>query len=162
MLIDTICTTDWYRGISGVLYIDPVISRLRYGEYMGYFRSPRHIPLTSVWMDDPCPKRPARWVTHWNRNPLSYASRLFKHGVSVSDISRLLGHADETTTLRHYIFGLDDSDTLITKVYEALGCRKNGINTKEAGKVTKSDQKIISFPTSRNPANPHKTLKKRV
>lgn len=92
----------------------------------------------------------------------TYASRLFKHGVSVSDISRLLGHADETTTLRHYIFGLDDSDTLITKVYEALGCRKNGINTKEAGKVTKSDQKIISFPTSRDPANPHKTLKKRV
>ena len=92
----------------------------------------------------------------------TYASRLFKHGVSVSDISRLLGHADETTTLRHYIFSLDDSDTLTTKVYEALGCHKNSINIKETGKVTRGDQKIISFPVPGNPSNPHKTLKKRV
>lgn len=92
----------------------------------------------------------------------TYASRLFQCGVSVSDIGRLLGHADETTTLRHYIFSLDDSDTLTTKVYEALGCNEIGVNTKETGKVTKGDQKIISFPISRNPANPHKTLKKRV
>lgn len=75
----------------------------------------------------------------------TYASRLFEQGVAVSDISKLLGHADETTTLKHYIYSLDNHEELDNKVKQALSVGRdvNGFDTAE--KVTKSDQKIIQF-----------------
>lgn len=73
----------------------------------------------------------------------TYASRLYQNGISISDISRLLGHADETTTLKHYIFSMDDTSEVENKVRNAL--------QSDAEKVTKSDQNIIQFSELKKP-----------
>lgn len=42
----------------------------------------------------------------------TYASTLLHSGVNISIVKDLLGHADETTTLKHYIFNTEeDSET---------------------------------------------------
>lgn len=68
----------------------------------------------------------------------TYASRLYSNGVSVSDIGKLLGHVDETTTLKHYIYSMDDTTELDDRVRNALL-----LNGSENG-ITR-DQKIIRF-----------------
>lgn len=68
----------------------------------------------------------------------TYASRLYSNGVSVSDIGKLLGHVDETTTLKHYIYSMDDTSELDNRVRNALL-----LNRSEIGPT--SDQKIIRF-----------------
>jgi len=80
----------------------------------------------------------------------TYASRLYKNGLSISDISLLLGHADETTTLKHYIFSLDDSSEVDDKVRNAL---KFTEYSHAPNQVTKSDQKIIHFSNRKSPQN---------
>ncbi len=74
----------------------------------------------------------------------TYASRLYDRGVAVSDISKLLGHADETTTWRHYIFSVDDTEERDRKVKEALK-NQNERSAKQEFESTKVNQKIISF-----------------
>lgn len=83
----------------------------------------------------------------------TYASRLYSRGVSVSDIKKLLGHADETTTMKHYIYSMDNDDTLTEKVKKALDL---SFQVADEKKVTKSDQKIIQFPVIKKPQNPCK------
>lgn len=39
----------------------------------------------------------------------TYASTLYQRGISITIISKLLGHADESTTMKHYIFNLSDT-----------------------------------------------------
>ena len=92
----------------------------------------------------------------------TYASRLFESGISVTDIGRLLGHADETTTLKHYIYSFDDMDTITKKVFDALTSENKDGHQSQGEKVTKGDQKIISFSSVKNKENPHKTLQKMV
>lgn len=80
----------------------------------------------------------------------TFASRLYDADVALSDISKLLGHADETTTIKHYIYSMDNADILYKKVISALD--KN----MDIEKVTKSDQKIVTFPTSQAREKAHK------
>lgn len=86
----------------------------------------------------------------------TYASRLYKNGVSISDISKLLGHADETTTLKHYIFSLEDTSQVDKKVRNALKTAENQGVSDIQKKVTKSDQKIIQFTTRIKQEKPRK------
>lgn len=83
----------------------------------------------------------------------TYASRLYDSGVAISDISALLGHADEQTTLKHYIFSLDDTEERDKKVRTALELQKNTPVLSGNGRGTKWDQKIISFPSGKNPGS---------
>lgn len=84
----------------------------------------------------------------------TYASRLYKSGVSISDISRLLGHADETTTLRHYIFSIEDTKAVDDKVEKALELADNKSLNNEG---TKGDQKIVQIFSYRKRKNPENT-----
>ena len=69
----------------------------------------------------------------------TYASTLYKRGIDVLTISKLLGHADIKTTFENYIFELEDEDKIFNDVVNAL---QGDIKSK---KVTKSDQKIVAF-----------------
>ena len=79
----------------------------------------------------------------------TYASILYQNGVPVPVISKLLGHADETTTLKHYIFNVKNNQETEEMVLNALQ-DKSEIN------VTKGDQKIIEFPKGKKLGNPSK------
>ena len=50
----------------------------------------------------------------------TYASVLYQNGVPVTIISKLLGHADESTTLRHYIFNVNNNQETDNLVLNAL------------------------------------------
>ena len=50
----------------------------------------------------------------------TYTSTLFAKDVSVTIISKLLGHADETTTLKYYLFNVEDSQETDAIVLNAL------------------------------------------
>ncbi len=65
----------------------------------------------------------------------TYASTLLHNGVDLSIVKDMLGHADESTTLKHYINNIEDNEETENKVRKALG---------DKGAVT-SDQNIISF-----------------
>lgn len=65
----------------------------------------------------------------------TYGSTLLHNGVNISAVKDMLGHADETTTLKHYI-------------YNTINNQKTGemvLNALSEDKVTKSDQNIIQF-----------------
>ena len=69
----------------------------------------------------------------------TYASTLYKRGIDVLIISKLLGHSDIKTTMDNYIFELEDEEIIFQNVVEAL--QYHGLEEK----VTKGDQKIVSF-----------------
>ena len=50
----------------------------------------------------------------------TYASRLLSNGIDISVVSRMLGHADETTTYKHYIFNTHHEDSTKKKVQDVL------------------------------------------
>ncbi len=68
----------------------------------------------------------------------TYASTLLHNGVNISIVKDMLGHADESTTLKHYIYNTENSRETDEKVLNALGEEKTS-------KSDQSDQKIISF-----------------
>lgn len=85
----------------------------------------------------------------------TYASNLYANDVSISDISYLLGHADESTTLKYYIFSMDDTEERDRKVREAL--RPQDTQKKyEVSESTKVNHNIICFPADRMTQKPHK------
>ena len=74
----------------------------------------------------------------------TYGSTLLHNGVNISAVKDMLGHADETTTLKHYI-------------YNTITNQKTGeivLNALSDNKVTKSDQNIISFFDKKKTENP--------
>ena len=74
----------------------------------------------------------------------TYGSTLLHNGVNISAVKDMLGHADETTTLKHYI-------------YNTITNQKTGeivLNALSDNKVTKSDQNIISFLDKKKTENP--------
>ena len=84
----------------------------------------------------------------------TYASTLLYSGVNVSIVKDMLGHADENTTLKHYIFNTEEeseTDNIVLNVLE--GKKKNDENEKMSeneefvGKERseQSEQKIILF-----------------
>ena len=72
-------------------------------------------------------------IKHIHSVRKTYASKLYSNGVDVPTISKLLGHADEETTRRRYIFSTKSNDENFDAVMKAL----------EKQKVTKSNQNII-------------------
>ena len=79
----------------------------------------------------------------------TYASKLYHNGVNLSAVKDALGHADESTTLRHYIFNTEDLKETDSMIRKALG------DTEEIPeKGTSRDLKIISFPHRKKAENP--------
>lgn len=76
----------------------------------------------------------------------TYASTLLHNGVNISIVKDMLGHADETTTLKHYIYNIEDKTETYNKVLDALG---DG----EVEKSDQSDQKLIPFPGKKKAEN---------
>ena len=76
----------------------------------------------------------------------TYASTLLHNGVNISIVKDMLGHADESTTLRHYIYNIEDNTETYNKVLDALEDRN-------AVKSDQSDQKVIAFPANKKAEN---------
>lgn len=74
----------------------------------------------------------------------TYGSTLLHNGVNISAVKDMLGHADETTTLKHYIYNTITSNETGEMVLNALSEEK----------VTKSDQKIIDFFSKKKAETP--------
>ena len=68
----------------------------------------------------------------------TYASTLLHIGVNLSIVKDMLGHADESTTLKHYIYNIEDSTETDNKVLNALDPQNDA-------KRDQSDQNIILF-----------------
>lgn len=79
----------------------------------------------------------------------TYASTLLHNGVNLSIVKDMLGHADESTTLRHYIYNIEDSTETDNMILNAL--------EKTSSKSDQSDQKVINFPTNKKAKNPEKS-----
>ncbi len=58
----------------------------------------------------------------------------------------MLGHADESTTLKHYIYNIEDNAETEEKVLTAL-------EGKNRPKSDQSDQNIIRFPKQKRAEN---------
>jgi integrase len=68
----------------------------------------------------------------------TYASTLLHNGVNLSIVKDMLGHADESTTLKHYIYNIENGTESDNKVLNALDPQMNA-------KSDQSDQNIIPF-----------------
>ena len=55
----------------------------------------------------------------------TYASTLLHNGVNISIVKDMLGHADEATTLRHYIYNIENDEETDDLVRAALAGKKN-------------------------------------
>ncbi len=60
---------------------------------------------------------------------------MLHNGVNLSIVKDMLGHADESTTLKHYIYNIENGTESDNKVLNALDPQMNA----------KSDQNIIPF-----------------
>lgn len=65
------------------------------------------------------------------------------NGVNISAVKDMLGHADETTTLKHYIYNTITNQKTEEMVLNALSDKK----------VTKSDHNIIQFTGQKKAEN---------
>jgi integrase len=79
----------------------------------------------------------------------TYASTLLHSGVSISVVKDLLGHADESTTLRHYIYNTETNEDTGNLVKDALVGSKKVTREGDFVRVTKGDQNIISLRLKR-------------
>lgn len=92
----------------------------------------------------------------------TYASTLYQRGVPITIVSKLLGHADESTTMKHYIFNLKDETETDSLVLNALSSNviTNNLTTisreEISESVTDGDNKIISFEAIKKWKTPHK------
>lgn len=76
----------------------------------------------------------------------TYASTLLHNGVNLSIVKDMLGHADESTTLKHYIYNIEDNeetDCMVRRALEGESIVKN----------VQRDQKIIFFPDNKKAEN---------
>ena len=80
----------------------------------------------------------------------TYASTLLHNGVNLSIVKDMLGHADEATTLKHYIYNIEGSTETDNKVLNALA-------PKNDTKRDQSDQNIIPFRKLKRAENPEKS-----
>ena len=53
------------------------------------------------------------------------ASNLLHEGINLSAVKDLLGHSDETTTLKHYIYNTDSKDETKKAVLNVMEEKKN-------------------------------------
>lgn len=81
----------------------------------------------------------------------TYASTLLHNGVNLSIVKDMLGHADESTTLKHYIYNIEDSTETDNKVLNALDPQNDA-------KSDQSDQNIIQFTKIKRAKNLEKSM----
>lgn len=73
----------------------------------------------------------------------TYASILLHYGINISIVKDLLGHADESTTLKHYIYNIEEASITEMKVLNAL-------QTKNDSSSDQSDHNnILNFPNKK-------------
>lgn len=80
----------------------------------------------------------------------TYASTLLHNGVNLSIVKDMLGHADESTTLKHYIYNIEDRTETDNKVLNALEPHNHT-------KSTQSDQNVIPFTKRKGTENIEKS-----
>ncbi len=80
----------------------------------------------------------------------TYASTLLHNGVNLSIVKDMLGHADESTTLKHYIYNIEDSIETDNKVLNAL-------DPQNYAKSDQRDQNIIPFTKIKRAGNLEKS-----
>ena len=80
----------------------------------------------------------------------TYASTLLHNGVNLSIVKDMLGHADESTTLKHYIYNIENGTESDNKVLNALDPQMNA-------KSDQSDQNIIPFAKIKRAENVEKS-----
>ena len=80
----------------------------------------------------------------------TYASTLLHNGVNLSIVKDMLGHADESTTLKHYIYNIEDSIETDNKVLNAL-------DPQNYAKSDQRDQNIIPFTKIKRARNLEKS-----
>ena len=84
----------------------------------------------------------------------TYASTLLHNEVNVSIVKDMLGHADQATTLKHYIFNTEEeveTDNIVLSVLE--GEKKNVDESEKVDDENKSEQKIILFSDMKKARN---------
>lgn len=81
----------------------------------------------------------------------TYGSKLFNNNVPLSHVKDLLGHADERTTLKYYIFNTLDETESDNLVIQALQGEPKTTNN-----VRERERKIIPFPITKKEENPCK------
>lgn len=81
----------------------------------------------------------------------TYASTLLHNGVNLSIVKDMLGHADESTTLKHYIYNIEDSTETDNKVLNALDPQNDA-------KSDQSDQNVIPFTKIKRAKNLEKSM----
>ena len=82
----------------------------------------------------------------------TYASTLLHSGVNISIVKDLLGHADETTTWKHYIFNTEEDSETDSIVLNALEGRK----AVEDNSCEQCEQNIVIFPDMKKAPKPSK------
>lgn len=70
--------------------------------------------------------------------------------MNLSIVKDMLGHADESTTLKHYIYNIEDNEETDSMVLNAL---EDTCKTESA----QSDQNIICFPNNKIAENQEKS-----
>lgn len=80
----------------------------------------------------------------------TYASTLLHNGVNLSIVKDMLGHADESTTLKHYIYNIEGSAETDNKVLNAL-------DPQNYAKSDQGDQNIIPFAKIKRAKNLEKS-----
>ena len=76
----------------------------------------------------------------------------FELGTRKGEIKELLGHADETTTLKHYIFNIEDDSETANIVLGAL----EGNKTTEEVSCEQCEQNVVSFSDMKKALKPLK------
>ena len=84
----------------------------------------------------------------------TYASTLLHNGVNLSIVKDVLGHADESTTLRHYIFNVETDAETEKSILSALNRTSENPADNEG---TQGDTKIIVFGEKKKTKNPIKS-----
>lgn len=79
----------------------------------------------------------------------TYASQIYHSCHNISAVKDVLGHADETTTLKHYIYNTEDNEETDRLIRNALedNCYHNN------KKGTSRDLNIILFPPKKKTEN---------
>ena len=78
----------------------------------------------------------------------TYASTLLHNGVNISIVKDMLGHADESTTLKHYIYNIEDESETNKQVLDAL---KRDKDTKLLTSDQSDQNNIILFQNKKQP-----------
>lgn len=78
----------------------------------------------------------------------TYGSKLFNNGVDLSIVKDMLGHADETTTLKYYIYSNSNEKEREEKVLNALQGNTT-YSEKTAENVRQREINIIQFPANK-------------